>query len=272
MPCFNRQEMILETLKRVHSLDYRPLELVIVDDGSTDHTFSKISEFSNVYAAGDFKIIKIKQTNKGAPAARNAALAKSSGDFIQFLDSDDFLKHDKISKQIKCLISTSAEIAICDYERLYPDNTIVYYSNKNPCRKILRGGSVTISTPLIKAAIIDQVKWDESLRRNQDVDYILKLVFLTTRVIHIPESLFVYVQHSQARIRDSYFKNRSTIRKRIKNVVSFYFSNKSVQKTKMLFPLLGVIWFMATKQVKKTIASILISTRDVVLTRVSNKR
>jgi glycosyltransferase involved in cell wall biosynthesis len=85
----------------VYDQNYRPIELIVVDDGSTDNTISIVNEFKVQTNSEEFQIHLIKQRNAGASAARNKGIRHSSGDYIQFLDSDDLLLPLKIQSQIK---------------------------------------------------------------------------------------------------------------------------------------------------------------------------
>ncbi len=78
-----------------------------MDDGSTDNSLNVAKKFGN-------KAISVfHQENKGASAARNKGLSEAAGEFIQFLDADDLLSHDKIEEQVKLLINNPNKIAVC---------------------------------------------------------------------------------------------------------------------------------------------------------------
>jgi glycosyltransferase involved in cell wall biosynthesis len=226
-PCFNRRSLVLKTLKNIYESKYRPIELIVIDDGSTDDTFSVLTEFKRCYESDEFGVIIESHTkNKGAPAARNRGLDIAKGEYIQFLDSDDLLNPDKINQQIKCFQNSDADIVVCDYERIFQDNVTTYYSNKNPYKKVLRGGSVAVFSPLIKSKYAKLIRWDEKLPKNQDVDYMVKLFLLTNRISHINSSLCLYVQHNEFRIRDEYKNKSNTNLRRIKNLLIYYISHR----------------------------------------------
>ena len=96
---YNRDTFLPEAVKSILTQDYQDLELVIVDDGSTDNTFKKIR--SNLHL---FTYIR-HPSNKGISAARNTGIMNSSGKFICFLDSDDLWETNKLSSQITFLQS-----------------------------------------------------------------------------------------------------------------------------------------------------------------------
>lgn len=95
---YNRAGMLPDAMQSVCEQTYRPIELVIVDDGSTDATEDVVAAFRESNLADPrFTVRYVRQENAGFAAARNRGVSESSGDFIQFLDSDDWLLPDKLS-------------------------------------------------------------------------------------------------------------------------------------------------------------------------------
>jgi len=88
IPTFNRAGLIADTPQSVRAQTYCPIEVVVVDDGSTDGTPQVMERFARE-AAGDLGVLYFWQANQGAPAAGNRGLAEAHGEFIQFLDCDD---------------------------------------------------------------------------------------------------------------------------------------------------------------------------------------
>ncbi len=102
VPTYNRAHLIEKTLQSVRRQTYRPIELLVVDDGSTDNTQQVVREFAEA-AAGELRVRYVRQENQGAQVARNRGLVESRGEFIQFLDSDDLLHPDKLSAQARAM-------------------------------------------------------------------------------------------------------------------------------------------------------------------------
>jgi glycosyltransferase involved in cell wall biosynthesis len=115
IPAFNAEEWISETLESVLRQTYENLELIIVDDGSTDRTLS-VAE--TTLASSSLPRRLLRQQNKGASAARNNGWRSASGRWIQFLDADDLLAPTKIEIQVSSAGAQNADVIYSDWGRL----------------------------------------------------------------------------------------------------------------------------------------------------------
>lgn len=96
IPAYNRASTIKACIESVFAQTYSPLEIVVVDDGSTDGTLAVLQEYKD-------KIVLVSQKNAGPSAARNTGVRASSGEIVMFLDSDDLWAPDKTAKQVALL-------------------------------------------------------------------------------------------------------------------------------------------------------------------------
>ena len=95
IPTYNRQSFVVEAVASVLEQDYRPIEVIVVDDGSTDDTESALSAYPTV--------TYVRQTNQGPSAARNRGIDCAQGGLITFLDSDDLWLPNKLSVQVSLM-------------------------------------------------------------------------------------------------------------------------------------------------------------------------
>ena len=109
IPVYNIQDHLRQCLASVIRQDYSNLEIICVDDGSTDSSLTILKEFAN----NDPRVHIISQKNAGAGSARNVGLHKASGDYIIFLDSDDWFEPIMISSMLQRAEKTNADITIC---------------------------------------------------------------------------------------------------------------------------------------------------------------
>lgn len=107
MPTYNRQRFIIAAVESAFHQDYRPIEVVIADDGSTDNTENVISEWVAQRSPDPaFKVIYSRKTNGGASSARNWGVQHSSGEFVLYLDSDDCLLPGAVARAVVILDET----------------------------------------------------------------------------------------------------------------------------------------------------------------------
>jgi len=120
IPTFNRAWAVGRAIDSVLEQDYRPFELIVVDDGSTDQTAEILARY------GD-QLTVVCRENRGVSAARNAGVARAQGDLIAFLDSDDFWRPQKLTVQVDfftsrpdALICQTGEIWVRNGRRVNP--------------------------------------------------------------------------------------------------------------------------------------------------------
>jgi glycosyltransferase involved in cell wall biosynthesis len=109
MPCFNGEAFLAEAVDSVLGQTFQDFELIVVDDGSTDRS----AEILEGYGA---RIRVIRQQNRGVSAARNAGVAESAGDFIAFLDADDYWEAGFLAEMVEGMADTRTAIAYCGWQ------------------------------------------------------------------------------------------------------------------------------------------------------------
>ena len=105
VPVFNGENYLAEALESILAQTYRPIEVIVVDDGSTDGTAGLAARY------GD-RIRYVRQNNGGAPTARNLGLSVAVGEFVAFLDSDDLWHPEKLQRQMACF-EARADLDLC---------------------------------------------------------------------------------------------------------------------------------------------------------------
>ncbi len=175
VPVYNREQIVAETLDSVFDQTYRPIELIVVDDGSTDRTTGVVDEWMSRHNDDllCFRTHLLMQKNLRAPAARNHGIMRSTGHFIQFLDSDDILYPEAISSKVAAIKEGAFEYAYTRNHLLNSDGKIVGTCGSQWPRE---GGAIatylfdTIS-PLMPRYFFDQAGlWDESLIATDEIE------------------------------------------------------------------------------------------------------
>jgi glycosyltransferase involved in cell wall biosynthesis len=108
IPAYNAEHFITRTLESVLNQTYQNIEVLVVDDGSSDRTPEIVHHFAEI----DARIILFQQSNAGVAAARNLAIQHAKGEFIAPLDADDIWYPGNLEKQIKCILSSDLDVGV----------------------------------------------------------------------------------------------------------------------------------------------------------------
>lgn len=163
-PCYNAEKYIKETIESVLSQDYSYFELIIVNDCSTDKSEEIIKSFNDPR----IKYYKFDK-NQGVAAARNYALDKASGKYVTFLDSDDLLDSNYLSKQVK-FIKEHGPIISSGYRRLAAhSNTPFYVPDKVTYKSIFKGNALSCLTTMYDFEVFKDIRFTTGYSRHEDL-------------------------------------------------------------------------------------------------------
>ena len=124
IPLFNKEKYILTTLKSVIAQDYKSVELILIDDGSTDKGYSVACRLLEDNQSRFSRVVTISTVNQGQTAARNEGINQSYGQYIAFLDADDVWVYSKLSSQVKFLeANPQIDMVLCNYFMLTETRT-----------------------------------------------------------------------------------------------------------------------------------------------------
>src|SRR6056297_2562084 len=113
IPCYNGQDFVREAIESALGQTTKPLEILVVDDGSTDQSADVIRQFPH-------PVRLIQQVNQGESVARNLGLDQARGDWVAFLDADDVWQPTKLEEQLR-FTSEDTIANVCNLTRFYPD-------------------------------------------------------------------------------------------------------------------------------------------------------
>lgn len=194
MPTYNREVFLPVAIESVIAQSYKELELIIVDDGSTDNS----RELINAYAEKDSRIKYLYQENQRQSVARNYALSIAKGEFICFLDSDNYWPLDKLEKSIKAFEQyPAADIIYGDCVTIDEDGNELHRHNMRRysgwiAALLLKDNFVSMNTTMTRRKCFDELGGMSGKRRVAD-DYDLWLKFSTRFCFqYIPEFLAYY--------------------------------------------------------------------------------
>jgi len=223
IPSWNRGELLYETVESCLAQKGVEIDLIVVDDGSTDDSIDRIKSA--------FQEVKVySQEHKGACIARNLGMRAARGEYIKFVDSDDLLAEDIIQKQIDVLESSDCDVLYGDFEmfgklddpRVGGKPLRITGEVKDPVVALLSEWWCAPFCYLYKRDVLEQICWREDLECLQDLDFILKVALSGARFKYSPGIVGYYRTH-EGQITNSgsekYARNRCSILDNIKKSV-----------------------------------------------------
>lgn len=195
IPAYNRADSVGAAIQSVIDQKYRPLEVIVIDDGSTDDTRKVVCPF--LQENDELSISYYYQSNGGVSAARNTGINKSKGKYISFLDSDDILLPNKIDHQVDILTKNNADIC---YGRVrYQSKKDSYINNpqspgKNPVKQFLLFENITqLDSWLFSKEVLEKhhLYFREGCSWGEDNEFLVKTLFFSKKTMSLNECLCV---------------------------------------------------------------------------------
>ena len=229
VPTYNRAHLITRALQSVVSQTFAPLDVIVVDDGSTDGTCERVCI--------DYpEVTLVSQSNRGVSAARNHGLSVARGDWIAFLDSDDVWHKSKIERQLGAL-AKEPRSRICHTDEIWIRNGV----RVNPMNKHFKTGGniferclslcvISPSAVLIHRNVFEDFgSFDEELPACEDYDLWLRLS-AKLPITYLPEKLVVkYGGHDDQLSKQYWGMDRFRIASIEKLICSRVLSNEQIQ-------------------------------------------
>ena len=210
MPCYNAASFIEEAVNCVMNQTYADVELIVVDDGSTDGSREILERLGSLYAS---RMSLHSQDRKGPYPARNVGLKHACGGMIAFLDADDYWTRDALEKLATALNANHADITYCGWQNIGEGapGTVPFippdYSQMDMAAEFLRSCPWPIHAAMVRREAIDAVKgFSERRFSSMDYDLWLRLYAHTQRIVRVPEVLAFYRWHGKGQISKTKWK------------------------------------------------------------------
>lgn len=200
VPVYNVEKFLKECINSIIKQSYNNLEILIIDDGSTDSS----GKICDEYLKKDFRIKVIHQENQGLSGARNTGLKYSTGDYITFIDSDDFIDKNMIKEMLNNLIETNSDIVVCGtifcneegeylYEKVSKDKII--YKNEYQIKELVNGINIPVMSwgKLFKKEILNNFEFPLK-KYHEDVFTTYKLLDKANKTNVLDKSYYYYRQ------------------------------------------------------------------------------
>ena len=189
VPCYNVEQYVRKCIESLINQSFQDIQIIVVDDGSKDSTSFIINSFN------DSRIEYYYKDNGGLSDARNYGLNYAKGEYVAFLDSDDYVEPDMYKLLYESAKKNDSDIVDCAYFKDYPNNKTISHYIEDRHDKIVKFTPYNACTKLYKTSILKESElifpkglWYEDLNFNLKLSYFVK----KTSIVQIP--LYHYIQ------------------------------------------------------------------------------
>lgn len=215
VPVYNVEDYIEKCIKSILNQVFTEFELILVDDGSTDNS----GNICDKYAEKDNRIIVIHKENGGISSARNIGLNIAKGEYIAFVDSDDYINKNMYHTLYNLIIKTQSDIAMCNYKTISKDeevnlnedqiinshdikciNNIQYLNNLYGKDKVKY---IVMWNKLYKNEIFRKLRFKDS-RIEEDEFIIHHVLYLSDKIVYIDKNYYYYMQRNNSIVGSKY--------------------------------------------------------------------
>ena len=230
VPVYNVEKYLLSCLTSIVSQSYSDIEIILVDDGSTDHSGDICDHFAEI----DKRVIVIHEKNAGLGPARNTGVASASGEWVTFVDSDDEIHPKYVEFLLRAALFEDSDISLCEYKEIWRDERPQYdvtpFPNvsivdpKQAIEKMLSGKCVPYMiacAKLYRRELLNDNKFKKMIC--EDTDFLSRLYLQINHVSYINTQLYYYFRREGTISRSSGFRKSQVMANW--GIAKFYISN-----------------------------------------------
>lgn len=214
LPVYNVEKYLRECVDSLLCQTYSKLEIVLVDDGSTDES----GRICDRYVQQDPRVVVIHQANAGAANAKNAGLDWATGDYITFMDSDDYAEFNWIARMVEVTERYGADVVECDFDKVYRNRSEVanqykensVYTAEEYLAQYLGNWTCSLFwNKLFRRELLSDVRFRRERRCIDDEFFTYKAVTGANRIVRITDVLYHYRQRASSAVAST--RNRLQI-------------------------------------------------------------
>jgi glycosyltransferase involved in cell wall biosynthesis len=234
IPLYNAEELIASTLESIISQDYPNLEIIVVNDASTDNSAGIVSRVLEK-ASRPYRIIE-HEKNMGVSAARNTGMFAAGGDYIHFMDHDDLIDVNFISSLCAAAAEENSDIVCCGYrtrkvstgeETMYPLEIFpgrAYSSEDLAMMSIFEEFLTVIWSSLFRKDFLikNGLTFTGGCQHNEDTEFLVKSLLLSERTSFVRQCLYVYRLHEKMTTRENFVTAEQISRQSEKQIQTWF--------------------------------------------------
>lgn len=200
VPVYNMEQYLDRCVRSILCQTYEKLEIILVDDGSTDAS----PKMCDAFAKRDRRVKVVHKENGGLSDARNAGLLVASGAYIGYVDSDDWIEPDTYEKMYRACVENDAQVCVCRYFSEYADRTLDGGSGacvpltRETLLRIYIGGHAqyviynSVWSKLFRRSLVEDMVFPKG-RNSEDIVYTTRAFCRLERAVYLDECLYHYV-------------------------------------------------------------------------------
>lgn len=203
VPIYNVENYLAKCLDSIVNQTYTNLEIILINDGSTDNS----QKIANEYALQDLRIKLINKENGGLSDARNGGLEIFKGDYIVFVDSDDWIAGDMLKHLFDEMVNTQSEIVECAVFYVYGDRNVsnsktsykAEYTREDALKELINGGvfQTHVWNKLYKKEVIADIKFPKG-KINEDEFWTHQVFANAKKIAYFPKPMYHYLQRENS--------------------------------------------------------------------------
>ena len=232
VPIYNVEKYLRQCLDSIQDQSYQNFECLLINDGSPDNS----ADICKEYVSKDPRFRYIEKENGGVSSARNLGIEHSKGEYITFIDSDDWVDSDYLEVLYKSLTDEKADVAVSTYKQFNMDdnNYYVHSYQRGYEKKIFTGPELIdefialdtfdhsyrfVCGKLVRKCLLDKIAFNEKTTLGEDMEFWLKLYLISNKIVYVNRDSYVYRVDNVNR-HFGLEKIRSDIQQRL-NFISF---------------------------------------------------
>lgn len=206
VPVYNVEDYLEKCLDSLVNQTLRDIEIIIVNDGSMDNSEKIINKYTEKYK----NVYGYKKENGGLSDARNYGLAYAKGEYISFVDSDDYIDEEMLKKMYTKAVEDKLDIVVCDSIEVYDTKYVIkksnfHYSNNEVDNYIISPPMAW--TRLYKKHLFDQLKFEKGIYY-EDLHLMPSMAMYTNKIGFLEEGLYFYVQRNNSIMKQKQYSDK----------------------------------------------------------------
>lgn len=203
VPVYNVEKYVEKCIQSLINQSYKNIEIILVDDGSNDRSNKIIDEYAKV----DSRILTIHQKNKGVSAARNAGLKVATGEYVGFVDPDDYVDYQMYETMLKKIELNMSDLAVCGFSKVteLSDKEEIFeikdeLLSPKKCVEDLfdfRGGYAikpSVWNKLFRRDKIGDLKFDENIGISEDLKFVVQYILKCNSIVYVKQAFYKNLQ------------------------------------------------------------------------------